>query len=174
LKELGISVQPPRSGRRRRKPRILPHIGWREWVSLPDLQIDAVKAKIDTGARTSAIHAWNIAPFEKNGELWVRFELHPLQRNNKLSVLCEAPVKIEKTVRSSNGAEQARYFIETNIGLGELSWPIELSLANRDQMGFRMLLGRTALRRRLIVDPARSYLLSPALKRRKSAKSQPR
>lgn len=172
MKDNGISARAPRSSRRKRKARLLPHIGWREWVSLPEFRIDAVKAKIDTGARTSAIHAWRIARFERKGEPWVRFEIHPLQRDNKFSVPCEAPVKRVKTVRSSNGAEQARYFIVTNIGIGGLSWPIELSLTNRDQMGFRMLLGRTALRKKLIVDPARSFLLSPPPKRRKTASSK--
>ncbi len=133
-------------------------IGWREWVRLPDLGVAAIKAKIDTGARTSALHAYRIEPFRRGGELWVRFELHPLQRSDRLSVKCEAHAVDERTVRNSGGQAEQRYIIETMLRLGELAWTIELALTNRDQMGFRMLLGRTALKRGVLVEPNRSFL----------------
>jgi hypothetical protein len=135
-------------------------IGWREWVGLPDLGVEAVKAKIDTGARTSALHAWDIEPFRRAGQLWLRFELHPIQRSKAMKVRCEARAVDERVVRNSGGGVERRYIIETELRLGARSWPIELALTNRDQMGFRMLLGRTALGRALIV-PGRSFLASP-------------
>ena len=133
-------------------------IGWREWVGLPELGVQMVKAKIDTGARSSALHAWNIHPFEKDGTPWVAFDLHPMQRDNNVVIGCEAPVLGERRVRSSSGAIQLRYAIKTVLELGARRWPIELTLTNRDQMGFRMLLGRTALKRRVVIDPSRSFL----------------
>jgi len=137
-------------------------IGWREWVSLPDLNVDAVKAKIDTGARTSALHAFRIEPFRRKDEAWVRFELHPLQRSRAMRVMSEARVIDERSVRSSNGRVDRRFIIKTLLRLGDAAWPIELSLANRDEMGFRMLLGRTALRGRTVIEPGRSFLLGAA------------
>jgi hypothetical protein len=137
-------------------------IGWREWVSLPDLNVDAIKAKIDTGARTSALHAFRIEPFQREGATWVRFELHPLQRSRAMRVTSEACVVDERSVRSSNGRVDRRYIIKTLLRLGDVAWPIELSLANRDEMGFRMLLGRTALRGRTVIEPGRSFLLGAA------------
>jgi hypothetical protein len=136
-------------------------IGWREWVGLPDLGVEAVKAKIDTGARTSALHAWNIEPFRKGGALWVRFEIHPIQRSEARKVVCEARAIDERTVRNSGGGVERRYIIKTDMQLGTSRWPIELALTNRDQMGFRMLLGRTALGRRTLIVPNRSFLSSP-------------
>jgi hypothetical protein len=137
-------------------------IGWREWAGLPDLNIDAIKAKIDTGARTSALHAFRIEPFWRNGEIWVRFELAPMQRSQAKRVPCEARAIDERTVRNSGGGIEQRYVIKTVLRLGEASWPIELALANRDQMGFRMLLGRTALKGRTLIEPGRSFLLGAA------------
>jgi len=134
-------------------------VGWREWVALPDLRVDAIKAKIDTGARTSALHAYRIEPFRRAGALWVRFQLHPIQRSEAIRVACEARAIDERTVRNSGGGVERRYIIKTLLKLGETSWPIELALANRDQMGFRMLLGRTALQGRALIDPGRAYLL---------------
>ena len=133
-------------------------VGWREWVGLPDLRVGAIKAKVDTGARTSALHAYNIAPFRRKGALWLRFELHPIQRSEAMKVICEARAVDERTVRNSGGGVERRYIIRTLLKLGEKSWPIELALANRDQMGFRMLLGRTALQGRALIEPGRSYL----------------
>ena len=123
-------------------------VGWREWVALPDLRVDAIKAKIDTGARTSALHAYSIEPFRRGGAVWLRFGLQPMQRTPSLKVMCEARAVDQRTVRNSGGGVEKRYIITTLLRLGEESWPIELALANRDQMGFRMLLGRTALERR--------------------------
>ena len=135
-------------------------VGWREMVGLPDLGVGSVKAKVDTGARTSAIHATRIR-FEVRGErTWVRFVIHPEQRGHGAVVEAHAPLLERRSVRSSNGVSQERPVIETILTLGDRSWPIELTLSGRSQMGFRMLLGRTALRRQALVDPARSYVAS--------------
>ena len=144
-------------------------IGWREWVGLPDLRVGAIKAKIDTGARTSVLHAYRIEPFRRGCALWLRFELHPIQRSEAMKVTCEAHAIDERTVRNSGGGVERRYIIKTLLKLGDASWPIELALANRDQMGFRMLLGRTALEDRALIEPGRSYLLGarPARPRRR-------
>jgi hypothetical protein len=134
-------------------------IGWREWVALPDLDVPAIKAKIDTGARTSALHAYRIEPFRRAGAVWIRFELHPIQRSEATKVVCEARAIDQRMVRNSGGGVERRYIIRTSLKLGGEAWPIELALANRDQMGFRMLLGRTALEGRALIEPGRSYLL---------------
>jgi hypothetical protein len=134
-------------------------VGWREWVGLPDLHVDAIKAKIDTGARTSALHAYRIEPFHRAGALWLRFELNPIQRSHAMQVRCEAPAVGERTVRNTGGGIERRYIINTVLRLGEAAWSIELALTNRDHMGFRMLLGRTALQGRVLIEPGRSYLL---------------
>ena len=147
-------------------------IGWREWVGLPDLGVDRIKAKIDTGARTSAIHAFEICPFERDGERHVSFSLHPVQHRRNPAVDCEARVVDERTVTSSNGEREQRYVIETLIKLGEEAWPIEMTLTNRDEMGFRMLLGRRAVRRRFVVDPGGSFKLSGKPKGRLSGKQK--
>jgi hypothetical protein len=134
-------------------------VGWREWVRLADLGVAAIKAKIDTGARTSVLHAFAIEPFRREDDLWVRFEVHPLQRSSAVRIKCEAPAVGERAVRNSGGQVERRYIIETSLMIGERAWPIELALANRDQMGFRMLLGRTALDGKAVVEPGRSYLV---------------
>jgi hypothetical protein len=133
-------------------------VGWREWVQLADLGVAAIKAKIDTGARTSALHAFAIEPFRQGGALWVRFEVHPMQPGNAVKIKCEAPTIDERSVRNSGGQLERRLIIRTLLMLGDRSWPIELALANRDQMGFRMLLGRTALEGRALIEPGRSFL----------------
>ncbi|WP_203291949.1 ATP-dependent zinc protease [Maricaulis parjimensis] len=150
-----------KSERRGGAPSII--VGWREWVGLPDLGDFRVKAKIDTGARTSAIHAWKIQPFEKDGEPWVRFELHPNQDDNLTRIPCEMPVLESREIRSSNGQVQTRYVVSTRLRIGPHVWPIELTLTRRDEMGFRMLIGRTALRPNALVDPARSFLCPATL-----------
>ncbi|MEZ6123697.1 MAG: ATP-dependent zinc protease [Planctomycetaceae bacterium] len=131
--------------------------GWREWVRLPDLGIDGVKAKIDTGARSSSLHAFDIRTFERDDRQFVRFRVHPIQRNSSKTVTCEAEVLEVRKVRSSNGHVQKRLVIVTTVEALGQSWPIELTLANRDAMGFRMLLGREAIRGRFVVDAGRSY-----------------
>ncbi|MGF1569503.1 MAG: ATP-dependent zinc protease [Nodosilinea sp.] len=133
-------------------------IGWREWVALPALGVYGIKAKIDTGARSSALHAFDVERFERNGEAMVRFQAHPIQRNDDYIVTAEAPLLDERLVRNSGGQEQLRPVIETTVQIGLQIWSLELTLTNRDEMGFRMLLGRQAVRRRYLVDPGRSYL----------------
>ena len=135
----------------------LPVIGWREWVGLPDLGIPWIKAKVDTGARSSSLHVLGIAEFERDGVPWLRFEAHPVQRKRTQSVVAEAMLLEFRSVRSSSGTAERRPVIVTNIALMGRTWPVELTLAARDQMGFRMLLGRQALRGRFLVDAGRSY-----------------
>jgi hypothetical protein len=145
-------------------------IGWREWVRLADLGVAAIKAKIDTGARTSALHAFAVEPFRRAGGLWVRFEVHPVQRSNAVKIKCEALAVDERAVRNSGGQVERRYIIETHLMLGDRSWPIELALANRDQMGFRMLLGRTALEGRALIEPGRSFVAGQRPRRARQAR----
>ncbi len=135
----------------------IPVIGWREWVSLPELRISEIKTKIDTGARSSALHAFDIRKFRKGGKRMVRFKVYPYQRDASRIVSAEAELLGERRVRSSSGKEEIRPVIRTSIELFDKRWTIELTLTNRVQMGFRMLLGRQALRKRFLIDPGRSY-----------------
>ncbi|WDI40735.1 ATP-dependent zinc protease family protein [Bremerella sp. P1] len=140
------------------QPVKLPIIGWREWVQLPELGIAKIKAKIDTGARSSSLHAYDLKYEERDGKQWVRFKVHPRQRNTTEQVVAESPVLEFRKVRSSNGQVTKRPVILTKVELlGEL-FEIEITLANRDSMGFRMLLGREAYRGRMLVDSGASYL----------------
>ncbi|GAB3377283.1 ATP-dependent zinc protease [Spongiibacter taiwanensis] len=135
-------------------------LGWREWLSLPDLGIDIIKAKVDTGARSSSLHAFDIQAIDRDGEKWVRFKVHPHQHDKSLVVQCQAPVKDYRQVTDSGGHRSMRYVIETALSLGQDSFPIEITLADRSDMLFRMLVGRTAMKGRFLVDPSRSYCVS--------------
>lgn len=135
-------------------------IGWREWATLPQLGVNRIKAKVDTGARTSALHAFDLEYFEAATGLMVRFKAHPLQRDTSFTVEAIAPVLEKRQIRNSGGQVQERPVIVTPISLGQQPWEIELTLTNRDVMGFRMLLGREAVRQRFLVDPGGSYLMS--------------
>lgn len=148
--------------RRRNKSRVLPPVGWREWVSLPELGVPSIKAKLDTGARTSSLHAFEIEEFAQDGDTWIRFAVHPLQRNSESELWAESPLVEYRTVRSSSGHEEQRPVIATTLRMGQDEWEIELTLANRDAMGFRMLLGREALRGRVLIDSGLSYLSAPS------------
>jgi hypothetical protein len=134
-----------------------PVIGWREWVRLPHWLDVPIKAKIDSGARTSSIHSFWTRRFTDGGAPMVEFVIHPLQRRAAPAFTCVAPIKDERWVRSSNGDREQRLVVETEARLGDITWPIELTLADRDVMGFRMLLGREAIRRRFLIDPGRSF-----------------
>ena len=135
----------------------LPVIGWREWVGLPQLGIKSIKVKVDTGARSSSLHAFDLEEFDRDGEKWVRFNLHPVQRKKEPVVMAEAKVLEYRYVRSSSGKAARRPVILTDVELLGIAWSVELTLANRDEMGFRMLLGREAFRRRFLIDAGKSY-----------------
>ncbi len=134
-------------------------VGKQEWCRLESLRIPAVKARVDSGAKTSSLHAYQIEPFKKNGRPWVRFAAHPLQSNAKIALQCEAPVVDRRAVKSSSGTSEKRYVILTPITIGGETWEVELTLTNRDSMGYRMLLGREAMAGKLIVDPELSFCL---------------
>lgn len=142
-------------------------IGWWEWLTLPDLDISRVKAKVDTGARTSALHAWDIEVDETMSAGLVRFTAHPVQRDDTLVVSCEAPLVDWRVVRNSGGAEERRPVIETDIAIGGRRWTIEVTLTNRDSMGFRMLLGRTGVPADFRIDPNRFRLASGRARKKK-------
>lgn len=134
-------------------------LGWREWLSLPELGLPCIAAKIDTGAKSSCLHTFQIDPFERDGQAWVRFGVHPVQNDNDIVVWREAPVKDQREVSDSGGHKELRYVIETTAQIGNESRLIEMTLTNRDSMRFRMLLGRTAMNGRCVVNPALSWCL---------------
>jgi len=134
-------------------------LGSEEWFSFPELNIPAIKARIDSGAKTSALHAVNIAPFQKDGENWVKFDINPIQNDLKTIIHCQAPLVDKRIVKSSSGFREQRYVIRTILETGTSNWPIEMTLTNRDSMGFRMLLGREAMSGRALVDPEQKYVL---------------
>lgn len=134
-------------------------IGSEEWCAFPQLGIPAIKARVDSGAKTSALHAINIKTFQKNSENWLRFDINPIQNNSKFIIHCEAQLIDQRIVKSSSGTREKRYVIRTELSLGDHSYPIEVTLTNRDSMGYRMLLGREAMLGKLIVDPERKFEL---------------
>ncbi|MCE3255378.1 MAG: ATP-dependent zinc protease [Rickettsiaceae bacterium] len=134
-------------------------IGWKEWFSFHDLGLPAIKGKIDTGAKTSSLHAFNIETFTQNGREFVRFQIHPLQKNQKIIRTCTAPIIDHRYVSDSSGKKEKRYVIESNLQIGEMTLKIEVTLANRDTMAFRMLLGREAIKKsKMVVDVSKSFL----------------
>ncbi len=135
----------------------LPVIGWREWVALPDLGIQNIKVKVDSGARSSSLHAFDLTIFDRDGVQWVRFKVHPAQRSHDDSVVVETEVLEFRSVRSSSGIAKMRPVIVTDLELLGERWPVEITLASRDEMGFRMLLGREAFRGRFLIDGGNSY-----------------
>lgn len=132
--------------------------GWREWVGLPDLGVEHVKAKLDTGARSSALHAFDLEEFQRDGAAWVRFSIHPWQKTDADAQTVELPVHDRRTVRSSTGHAQQRYVVLMRLRLLDTTVTAEVSLTRRDTMGFRLLIGREALRQGFLVDSGRSYL----------------
>ncbi|MBT8091620.1 MAG: ATP-dependent zinc protease [Gammaproteobacteria bacterium] len=141
-----------------KKPGLLT-LGWREWVGLPELGILRIKAKVDTGARTSALHAFEVTPITEGGRERVAFRMHPVQKDNDTVIDCVADIVDKRVVTDSGGHKEERYVIRTELQIGKHHWPIEATLTSRDDMLFRMLIGRTALKKRAVVNPARSYVL---------------
>lgn len=140
-------------------------MGWREWVTLPELGIPAIKAKIDTGARTSALHAFKIESFTRNKMDYIRFWIHPLRKKH-IELVCEAPVFEKRIVKDSGGHVEERYVIRTPVSIGGRTWDIEITLTDREDMLFRMLLGRSAINSgNFIIDPKASYLYGRELRR---------
>lgn len=145
------------------EPKLLT-LGWREWVSLPELGLERIKAKVDSGARTSSLHAFEVRDFEESGVHRVEFKMHPNQHDNSSQVTCVADIIDERYVRDSGGHQEKRWVISSPLKIGAVTWDIEINLTSRDDMRFRMLLGRTAFRGHALIDPARSYVIG---KRRK-------
>lgn len=146
-------------------------LGWREWIKLPDLKVKSIKAKIDTGAKSSSIHTFDLKTYSKHGKDFARFKILPMQRSDLRVVEAESEIVEFRNVKSSNGEVALRPVIETNITMLGKTWPIELTLASRDEMGFRMLLGRDAFRGRFLVDVSLSYLGGrPKRKKKKHGK----
>jgi hypothetical protein len=144
-------------------------LGWREWVELPDLKLGPIKAKVDTGARTSCLHAFELDPFERDGKSWIRFKVHPVQKDNSVVVQCEAPVFDQRPVTDSGGHTEHRYVIRTRLQIGAWQQAVEMTLTGRDTMRFRMLIGRTTMKAGgFVVNPAISY--QAGRKRRKKSK----
>ena len=144
-------------------------MGWREWVDLPELELGPIKAKVDTGARTSCLHAFELDPFERDGQPWIRFKVHPKQKDDSLIVTCEAPISDQRPVTDSGGHTEQRYVICTRLRLGSWDQLVEMTLTGRDDMRFRMLIGRTAMKAGgFVVNPVLSY--QTGQKRRKAPK----
>ena len=141
------------------KPKLI--AGWREWAQLPEFGIDAIKVKIDTGAKTSSLHAFELSTLTYEQKECVRFDLHPIQDNDLITYTCICPIVDYRWITSSTGHAQQRFIISTTLKIGEFSSVIEISLANRDEMGFRMLIGRTAFTEGILITPKHSFLMSP-------------
>ena len=139
-----------------------PVLGWREWVSLPGLHVDQIKAKIDTGARTSCLHAYDIKEYKKGRKTFVKFKIHPLQRDDEFILSAKAELIDKRKIKDSGGTVTIRPVIRTTVECGDYRWDIELTLIGRDQMGFRMLLGRQGVRGKFLINPGKSYLLGDA------------
>ncbi|MEM8534270.1 MAG: 30S ribosomal protein S6--L-glutamate ligase [Chloroflexota bacterium] len=140
-------------------------VGSEEWCGLPSLGIPAIKARVDSGAKTSSLHAFNVQSFTRNGKTWVSFEVHPVQNSRRVIIRCEAPIVDRRSVKSSSGVSDKRFVIRVPVKIGPESWDIEVTLANRDSMGFRMLLGREAMVDRMLVDPAASFCFGEVSKK---------
>lgn len=148
--------------------------GWLEWAALPDLGVPAIRAKVDSGARTSCLHADDVEEFERDGRTWVRFVTRPVTRRPNIAVPCEAPLHDKRSVISSNGQAEMRCVIKTVLRIGKAAWDAEFTLTNRDTMRFRMLLGRAAMAGHALVDPGESFLqkrLSYSVYKKTGAKS---
>lgn len=143
-----------------------PVIGWREWISFPEFGIDRIKAKVDTGARTSALHAFALKVLSENGKLRIQFDIHPIQHNNSVTKTCIADVIDKRLVSDSGGHVEERYVINTPITIAGVTWNIDITLTERENMLFRMLLGRSAIRKRFVINPGKSFLMSGKAKRR--------
>ncbi len=133
-------------------------VGSEEWLTLPAVGLPLIKARVDSGAKTSALHAFNIRGFTRQGVAWVSYEVHPLQDNRRVIVRFESEVVDKRMVKSSSGLAEKRYIIRTPVTLKGHTWDIEISLTNRDSMGYRMLFGREAMNGRILVDPSASFL----------------
>jgi len=155
------------------KPDEVLTLGWREWVGLPELGLGAIKAKVDTGARTSTLHAFELEPFAEHGKRRVRFKIHPIQKDAETVVTCVADIIDERFVTDSGGHKEQRLIIMTLLTIGCWSWPIEMTLTARDNMMFRMLLGRSAMKGIAVVDSSRSYVAGkkPRLKSLRNKKN---
>ncbi len=134
-------------------------IGKEEWCELPELGLPAIKARIDSGAKTSSLHAFNIHPFEDAGKKYVHFDIHPIQNNRRTVQSCRGLVVDQRDVKSSSGDKERRHVIKTPIIMGDEAWEIEVTLTNRDSMGYRMLIGREAMKERVLIDPDSSFCL---------------
>lgn len=143
----------------KRKPTAPAVIGWREWVSLPQLGVETLRAKVDTGARTAALHAFGMETFERDGVTFARFAVHLDHRKPGPAVVAEAPILDERRVKNSGGVAEDRFVIATKIVIGKHKFNAQVTLTRRDEMGFPMLLGRQTIRRKFLVDPGRSYLI---------------
>lgn len=148
-------------------------IGWREWVGLPELKVRHVKAKIDTGARSSSLHAFDMETYFENDVERVRFSIHPVQRRDDLHIEADVPILERRHVRSSNGNVSERIVIRTALEILRRRVMVDLTLANRDSMGFRMLVGREAIRNRFLVDSAASFLAGRRRRKRPNGTQPP-